>query len=581
VSSSPLDPTKITEASDRDGPYRKSILAVDNLLEQGMSLSGHERNVCFLNLARGDARFATASAVSGIDFDDDARAVAPVDWDGDGDLDLWLANRTAPMLRFLKNTHHDSRPDSTPADWVQVQLEATRGARDAIGGRVTLELADGGRVTRVLKAGEGFLTQTSKRLHFGLGPDARIIRTRVRWPGRDEELFAGVGAGTRWLLKEGAGKAGKSALPRKPPILAAGAATPPASDALRAVAGSRLPLPRLPWETFEGQPRHTGGPAEGFTLLNLWASWCAPCVKELKELAHAHTNLAQAGVSVLALSVDGLAGDGEPGNPAALARQWNLPFPTGRATASLVRRVEYARTHAWGVKWPLPVPTSLLIDRSGRLAVLYLGPVTATQILADASLAASANDEAWHDAATPFPGPWIERPNRPIALPLALDLMAEGALEDTREFADRNHPTLSKHPEFVLLLAWIGDGLLHKGDTETALGLYRQAVAENGNNVLLLNNLAWQLAAHPDPAFRRGAEAVRLAEKASSLSNHQDPTLLDTLAAAYAEAGRFPDAVATSEKALDLARQTNAAPSVAESITKGLTFYRQGRAYGR
>ena len=138
MSSSPLDPTKIAEANDRESPYRKSILAVDDLLERGFSLSGHERNVCFLNLrSKAGVQFATASAVSGFDFADDARAVVPVDWDGDGDLDVWTANRTAPMLRFLRN-NHEAAP--TRNDWLQVRLEATRGARDAIGARVTVVL---------------------------------------------------------------------------------------------------------------------------------------------------------------------------------------------------------------------------------------------------------------------------------------------------------------------------------------------------------------------------------------------------------------------------------------------------------
>ena len=71
------------------------------LLSQGKSWSGYERNCCFLNT--GSQRFACISATSGLDFQDDGRAVVQVDWDQDGDLDLWISNRTAPRLRFLKN----------------------------------------------------------------------------------------------------------------------------------------------------------------------------------------------------------------------------------------------------------------------------------------------------------------------------------------------------------------------------------------------------------------------------------------------------------------------------------------------
>jgi len=580
VSSSPLDPTKIAEANDPQGPYRRSILEVDDLLEQGLSLSGHERNVGFLNLGRGDARFATISAVSGIDFDDDARAVVPVDWDGDGDLDLWWVNRTAPMLRFLKNTHIEGRGSKAPADWVQVKLEASQGARDAIGARVTLELPDGSRAVRVLKAGEGFLSQSSKWLHFGLGAGARITRTTVQWPGRGAESFSGVTAGGHFILRENAGRAEQRPRPAQPPILAPGAAAIPNPGAARAVAGSRLPLPRLPWETFAGEKRLAGGASDGFTLINLWASWCAPCVSELKEFAEGGKALEHAGVRVLALSVDGLIGDGDPDDPATLAKQWNHPFPTGRATPALVRRIERARSFAWGVKWPLPVPASLLVDPTGRLAVLYLGPVSVAQVAADAKSAATANDEAWHDAATPFPGPWIERQNRPIPLPLALDLMNEGALDDAREFATRHHTTLSRHKEFSKLLGWIADGLMARDDVAPALETYAAALAADENNRVVLNNLAWHRAAHPDPGVRHGEDAVRLAEKAARLTNRNDPSVLDTLAAAYAEAGRFPDAVATAESALALAR-TQHLPAVADSVLKGLEFYRRKRAFGR
>ncbi len=72
----------------------------------------------------------------------------------------------------------------------------------------------------------------------------------------------------------------------------------------------------------------------------------------------------------------------------------------------------------------------------------------------------------------------------------------------------------------------------------------------------MLDELAWLLATHPDPKVRDGQEATRLAERANVLTDRQVPALLDTLAAAYAEAGKFPAAVSTAEEALTLARST-------------------------
>ena len=103
--SSPLDASKIEEANDHESPFRKGLVEIDRLIDSGVSLSGHERNCAFLNVPSGaqSRRFVTASAALGLDFDDDARSPALVDWDRDGDLDLWMANRTAPMLRFVRN----------------------------------------------------------------------------------------------------------------------------------------------------------------------------------------------------------------------------------------------------------------------------------------------------------------------------------------------------------------------------------------------------------------------------------------------------------------------------------------------
>ncbi|MEE3179012.1 MAG: hypothetical protein VX317_04960, partial [Verrucomicrobiota bacterium] len=72
------------------------------MINAGRSFSGQERNCIFLNPGSSQAargRFADVSSVTGLDFDDDARALSPVDWDHDGDLDLWISNRNAPRLR--------------------------------------------------------------------------------------------------------------------------------------------------------------------------------------------------------------------------------------------------------------------------------------------------------------------------------------------------------------------------------------------------------------------------------------------------------------------------------------------------
>ncbi len=84
-----------------------------------------------------------------------------------------------------------------------------------------------------------------------------------------------------------------------------------------------------------------------------------------------------------------------------------------------------------------------------------------------------------------------------------------------------------------------------------ALDERREALRLHPNDAALLNDTAWMLATNPNASIRNGAEAVELAERALKLSVGNEPAVLDTLAAAYAEAGRFPEAIATANKALD------------------------------
>jgi hypothetical protein len=120
--------------------------------------------------------------------------------------------------------------------------------------------------------------------------------------------------------------------------------------------------------------------------------------------------------------------------------------------------------------------------------------------------------------------------------------------------------------------------LTQKGNFVGAIARYRSALERDPNFVDALNNLAWLLAAGPDPALRQGAEAVQLAERACELTGYQRTFLVGTLAAAYAEAGRFADAVATAEKACALAAQ--AGDDVLLSRNQQLLqLYRNGKPY--
>jgi tetratricopeptide (TPR) repeat protein len=124
----------------------------------------------------------------------------------------------------------------------------------------------------------------------------------------------------------------------------------------------------------------------------------------------------------------------------------------------------------------------------------------------------------------------------------------------------------------------IASALGQKGDFAGAIARYRLALESNPNLHEALNNLAWMLATCPDASLRNGVEAVKLALQACELTRYERPIMIGTLAAAYAEAGRFDEAVATARRAIATARADNE-PDLAESNTKLLEEYQAKHAH--
>ncbi len=116
------------------------------------------------------------------------------------------------------------------------------------------------------------------------------------------------------------------------------------------------------------------------------------------------------------------------------------------------------------------------------------------------------------------------------------------------------------------------------GDDAGAAAQFRQVLRGQPESVEALNNLGWLLATCPDARVRNGGEAVRCAERAAGLPQEKGMCVMGTLAAAYAEAGRFQDAVATAEKAVET--ETAAGEERFAALnTQLLKFYRAGQAW--
>jgi len=111
----------------------------------------------------------------------------------------------------------------------------------------------------------------------------------------------------------------------------------------------------------------------------------------------------------------------------------------------------------------------------------------------------------------------------------------------------------------------------HQGDYYWAIADYSRALTINPDYALAYNQLSWTLAVCPDARFRNGAKALEMAVKAVELSTNNHT--LDTLAAAYAEAGKFEDAVMTQEKVINLLQKEERAEAL-PGYEERLKFYK-------
>ncbi len=124
----------------------------------------------------------------------------------------------------------------------------------------------------------------------------------------------------------------------------------------------------------------------------------------------------------------------------------------------------------------------------------------------------------------------------------------------------------------------LGNALAGQGKIAEAVVQWREAVRLQPNQIALVNNLAWLLATCPEASVRNGAEAVELARRAVQLSGGREPAILGTLAAAYAETGRFAEAVATANRALDLATHQHN-QTLADGLRARLALYKAGKPF--
>ncbi len=602
MSQSPL----IADA-DPESIYFDAFAQLAERIRHGASFSGRERNCAFLNL--GGNSFADASAALGLDLEQDSRGIALSDWDHDGDVDLWMTNRTAPKLQFLRN---ETAADGAGSVAFLLVGDVARGCPlDAAGARVVISSGGSERVQTV-HLGDGFLSQSSRWLQFGLGGEQQIDQVVVHWPAGEPEGFEGARRGSRLVLKQGTGTALPAAgrAPEQPvikPLI-----LPEPTGAARiwlsepATLSADLEIPNLP-----------AGPA----LLNLWASWCAPCLAELEAFG------ATDQLPVVPLNIENAGGEATISEKRALAilHSAGIEQAGGFADSALITELNTLVSARIYRHRNLPLPASFLLDKQHRVRAIYKGRVEVDQVLADLKRLDDPQLDPY-DEAVPMPGQWAKPlfQSHPIAVAAAFaggdyiddaraylvrslanvgggDAAARLRLADVyRKLGDLDREqgafesavsqyqrALAENPALVparifltLSLAELGrsdeafklvEGMKRDapgdpnfinleadvyraiGEDAEAVAAYRAVLAINSRYIPAIESLTSILASSDDPAVRDGAAAAEMARQLSQVPGMMgSPQLLSVAAEALAADGKLSAALDLAKKALEL-----------------------------
>jgi tetratricopeptide (TPR) repeat protein len=140
------------------------------------------------------------------------------------------------------------------------------------------------------------------------------------------------------------------------------------------------------------------------------------------------------------------------------------------------------------------------------------------------------------------------------------------------------HKALAAQPNDAGFHVALGNAFLKKGLQKDAVAEYEHAAGISRQDPMARNNLAWLLATSSDASIRDGNRAIELAEQAVQLSSGKDANYLRTLAAAYAETGRFAEAAQTARRALQAA-QTQSNSILANTIRDEIALYELGLPY--
>jgi Tfp pilus assembly protein PilF len=558
VARSPLTHAKGTS-------YDDAWWAMNQLLIH-QSIAAEQRNVLLRNDGRGG--FDEVSGTAGLDLNQDGRAFAVSDFDGDGDPDLAvMAARQAPHLRLFRNDYARG-PESGGHAAIAVRLTGVASNRDAIGAVVTV-VTDRVKRTRVVQAGSGFLSQQSKELVIGLGESRAIESVTVAWPSGQRDVFRDIALNRRVSVREG--EAPRSApfdskpMPAGPP-----SPRPPVPAAAPASTWMYDPFPAPPFRapdltgTVRTLAELSGRPA----VLLFWSVESEEARKAVAALSAGKDALERAGIGRLSIALDAAGLD-------ARVREAAQSVPTVLASRDV--GVQFAIVHRFLFmnRQPLTLPTAYLLDEGSRIVKVYRGGIDVDAIVRDAAGVVELPAPQRLVRALPFPGLLVSAPSIRNYVPYGGELLEEGLDEAALQAFEkasaaspnafalyrlatllerRGEPAraratferaLTLQPDLAEASNDLGTLLAREGDLNGAIARFRAALAASPDYPDALNNLGYALL-----LSGQDQEARALYERALALQP-DFPEVLNNLGMLLGRAGALSEAETYFRRAIE------------------------------
>ncbi len=240
---------------------------------------------------------------------------------------------------------------------------------------------------------------------------------------------------------------------------------------------SPIPTPGVFFESAEGAKRELSVSA-GYSVATIWASWCEPCLRELRQLGQHQAELSDAGLRLIALSIDDVD-EQSPTRQDAMAaiERLELPFECGFATQDTLDRLQQIQNQCLGLHTPLPLPASMVFDSRHRLVAVIRGPINASQLI-----------DLTRPTEQPSRGRWCSEPEYDLAF-MASMLLESDRLDEAIAYVQKFADQFPRGDRFALIQAQIGTRLVAAQREAEAEPFFETAVKLRPNNAEWQNDL--------------------------------------------------------------------------------------------